>query len=111
MLQVDHNSRQPIYQQIYEQIKHDILMGKLSVGTKIASTRALAKELQVGRNTVENAYAQLVLEGYLTNVPSSGYVVNNLQFDLNPKTVERLSKYKATAVASKYGTEDIKYNF
>jgi GntR family transcriptional regulator/MocR family aminotransferase len=111
MLQVDHNNRQPVYQQIYEQIKHDILMGKLSVGTKITSTRALAKELQIGRNTVENAYAQLVLEGYLTNIPSSGYVVNNLQFDLNPKTVERLSKHKATAVASKHGTENIKYNF
>lgn len=111
MLQVDHNSRQPVYQQIYEQIKHDILMGKLPVGTRITSTRVLAKELQIGRNTVENAYAQLVLEGYLTNVPSSGYLVNNLQFDLNPKTAERLWKHKAIAAASEHGTENIKYNF
>lgn len=111
MLQVDHNSRQPIYQQIYEQIKRDILMGKLPVGTKITSTRALAMELQIGRNTVENAYAQLVLEGYLTNVPGSGYVVNNLQFDLNPKTADRLPIHKATTVASRPGTENFKYNF
>ncbi len=111
MLQVNHSSQQPVYQQIYEQIKQDILMGKLPIGTKITSTRVLAKELQIGRNTVENAYTQLVLEGYLTNVPSSGYVVNNLQFDLNPKPSERLSKHKTTVVDSNHGMESIKYNF
>ena len=41
MIHVDHNRRQPVYQQIYEQIKHDILMGKLPVGTRITSTTAL----------------------------------------------------------------------
>ena len=61
MLQVDHNNRQPVYQQIYEQIKHDILMGKLSVGTKIASTRALAKELQVGIGRISHKHTKLWL--------------------------------------------------
>lgn len=45
----------------------------------------MAQELQIGRNTVENAYAQLVLKGYITSILGSGYVVNNLQFNLNPK--------------------------
>lgn len=111
LIQVDYNSRRPIYQQIYEHIKRDILTGKLPVGTKITSTRALAKELQIGRNTVENAYAQLVLEGYLTNIPSSGYVINNLQFDLNPKAEKESSEHKEAAFYSQSGTEKIKYNF
>ena len=111
MIQIDYNSRQPIYQQIYEQVKRDILMGNLPIGTKITSTRALAKELQVGRNTVENAYAQLVLEGYITNVPSSGHVVNDLQFDLNQKTAESLWAHKETVPASNHKAENIRYNF
>ncbi|WMJ77485.1 MULTISPECIES: MocR-like pyridoxine biosynthesis transcription factor PdxR [unclassified Sedimentibacter] len=111
MLHIDHKSQQPIYQQIYEQIKHDILAGKLPIGTKITSTRALARELQIGRNTVENAYAQLVLEGYLTNVASSGYLVNNLQFNLNPKEAKKTNTSTELAVSSNHRTESIRYNF
>lgn len=110
MLQVDHSKSQPVYQQIYDQIKHDIISGKLTVGTRITSTRVLAKELQVGRNTVENAYDQLVLEGYIASVPSSGYVVNNMQFYLNQKT-EKLLDYKAAVLAPNRKVEDVRYNF
>jgi len=110
MLQVDHRKSQPVYQQIYEQIKHDIITGKLTVGTRITSTRVLAKELQVGRNTVENAYDQLVLEGYIASVPSSGYVVNNMQFYLNQKS-EKLLDYKAAVLAPNRKVEDVRYNF
>lgn len=111
MLHIYHESQKPIYQQIYEQIKHDILMGNLPIGTRIASTRALARELQIGRNTVENAYAQLMLEGYITSVASSGYVVNNLQFNLNQKATERLTTSEAVGVDSNREIENIRYNF
>ena len=111
MLHIEHKGQKPIYQQIYEQIKHDILMGNLPIGTRITSTRALARELQIGRNTVENAYAQLVLEGYITSVASSGYVVNNLQFNLNQKAREMLSTGEAAVVASNGDIENIRYNF
>lgn len=111
MLHIDHEVQKPIYQQIYEQIKHDILMGNLPIGTRITSTRALARELQIGRNTVENAYAQLVLEGYITSVASSGYVVNNLQFNINPKAAEILTTGEAVVVASDREIENIRYNF
>ncbi len=111
MLHIEPESPKPIYQQLYEQIKHDIIMGNLSIGTRITSTRALARELQIGRNTVENAYAQLVLEGYITSVAGSGYVVNNLQFDLNQKTIERLTTREAVNVASNSESENILYNF
>jgi len=111
MLHIDHEVQKPIYQQIYEQIKHDILMGNLPIGTRITSTRSLARELQIGRNTVENAYAQLVLEGYITSVASSGYVVNNLQFNINPKAAEILTTGEAVVVASNSDIENIQYNF
>lgn len=111
MLHIDHKSQKPIYHQIYEQIKHDILKGNLPIGTRITSTRSLARELHVGRNTVENAYAQLVLEGYITSVVSSGYVVNNLQFYLNQNTTERFTTSEAELSISERGPGGIHYSF
>ena len=82
MLHLDPAGKSPFYRQIYEQIKQDILSGLLPGGTRLTSTRTLAKDLQAGRNTVENAYTQLVLEGYVTAVPGSGYVVTPLRPEL-----------------------------
>lgn len=82
MLKIERGNGFPIYQQIYEQIKADILSGNLPKGFRITSTRTLASELQVGRNSVESAYDQLVLEGYITAVPGSGYTVNKMESDL-----------------------------
>ncbi|SHK37863.1 PLP-dependent aminotransferase family protein [Desulforamulus aeronauticus] len=111
MLHIDHNSQKPIYQQIYEQMKQDIVIGNLPIGMRLTSTRALARELQIGRNTVENAYAQLVLEGYITSVASSGYVVNNLQFNLNQRTRGRVTTSEAGGVAVNREMANIRYNF
>lgn len=72
-------SRLPLYQQIYEYIKRDILNGKLLPGEKLPSTRLLAKYLQVSRSTVDLAYDQLVSEGYVQTVPQSGYFVCEME--------------------------------
>ena len=68
-------SRKPLFQQIYENIRQAILSRHLRVGTKIPSTRKLAKELKVSRNTVLNAFEQLFAEGYLITKPGSGTFV------------------------------------
>lgn len=83
MLKINRNSKMPIYQQIYEQIKNDILLGNLPEGFRLTSIRVLSSELQVGKNSVENAYAQLVLEGYLKSILGSGFIVNKLELDLH----------------------------
>lgn len=68
----------PLYVQIYRQIKEMIAAGQLRPGERLPSTRALAATLAVGRNTVENAYAQLVVEGYVSSRQGSGYEVQPL---------------------------------
>lgn len=83
MIHIDRNSNIPIYHQIYNQIKKDILSGNLSENIRITSIRALASELKVGQNSVKNAYDQLVLEGYITGIPGSCYIVNKIDFDFN----------------------------
>lgn len=64
-----------LMRQIYTQIKKLILSGELSSGTKLPSTRTLSTELQVSRNTVLEAYNQLLAEGFLDSRMGSGTVV------------------------------------
>lgn len=65
----------PLYQQLYTHLRTAILSGELKHGLKLPSTRALADELHVSRNTVLNAYQQLLAEGYLEGHPGSGTFV------------------------------------
>ena len=62
MLKLDATSAMPLFQQIYCQIRADILSGTRAEGTRLPSLRAMSKEMQVGKNTVESAYAQLALK-------------------------------------------------
>jgi GntR family transcriptional regulator / MocR family aminotransferase len=54
---------EPLYQQIYDALKHKVLSGELQRGTKMPSSRTLADNLCVSRNIVLIAYEQLVAEG------------------------------------------------
>jgi len=74
-INIDTQSILPMYEQIYNYIKSEIKCGNLPFQTKLPSTRSLAVNLQVSRNTVDMAYAQLVSEGYIEAVPKSGYYV------------------------------------
>lgn len=65
----------PLYQQIYAHLRSSILSGGLKGGVKLPSTRALAEELSVSRNTVLNAYRQLAAEGYIESTQGSGTYV------------------------------------
>jgi GntR family transcriptional regulator/MocR family aminotransferase len=65
----------PLYQQLYIHMQAAILSGELKSGLKLPSTRALADELNISRNTVLNAYRQLTAEGYLEGAEGSGTFV------------------------------------
>ena len=80
MISLDQNSRDPLYVQIYDSIRRDIAENMLKPGEKLMPIRKLAESLGVSRNTVENAYAQLLTEGYVTSRSGSGYVVCNVDF-------------------------------
>lgn len=67
-----------LYEYLYKCIKNDIVKGILSAGTKLPSKRAFAKNLGVSTVTVENAYSQLMAEGYIFSKPKSGYFVAEL---------------------------------
>lgn len=70
------NSGVPIYQQIAEQFKADILEGRIKEGEYLPSIRALAKDLKISVITTMKAYEQLEAEGLATAVQGKGFYVN-----------------------------------
>src|ERR1041384_2971058 len=69
------DSNLPLYQALYAHMRTAILSGELKGGMKLPSTRALAEELNISRNTVLNTYRQLLAEGYLESREGSGTYV------------------------------------
>lgn len=74
---MDNRQELPLYDYLYRCIKNDILSGRIDIGEKLPSKRSLAKHLNISVITVENAYAQLLLEGYITSCEKKGYFVND----------------------------------
>ncbi|WP_418057180.1 PLP-dependent aminotransferase family protein [Priestia megaterium] len=72
----------PLYHQLYEYIKKEIVSSRVEVNDKLPSIRSLADYLNVSRNTVDMAYQQLLAEGYVESKPKSGLYVTNTRFDL-----------------------------
>ncbi len=72
---LDKDCGKSLYEQIYEDIRGDILSGRLSLGEKLPSKRMTAERLRVSIITVENAYSQLIAEGYVKAAERSGYYV------------------------------------
>jgi len=69
----------PLYQRIADSIRNDVTKGRLRRGERVPSTRALARELRVNRNTVAQAFEQLVADGFLEGRHGSGtYVAREL---------------------------------
>jgi GntR family transcriptional regulator/MocR family aminotransferase len=75
LLVLDRTAFTPLWRQIYAQIRERILAGELRATERLPSSRALARALQVSRNSILDAYDQLVAEGYLESRPQSGMVV------------------------------------
>lgn len=75
-LQLDAQSATPLFRQLYDAIKQSILAGKLASGTQLPPTRELALLCGVSRQTVLNAYSQLMAEGYLSGTVGRGTFVS-----------------------------------
>ena len=69
---------EPLYVQIYQQIKQQIRSGKLPDNERLPSKRQLAAQMGISVNTVNAAYSQLVSEGFLLAQPQRGFFVCHL---------------------------------
>ena len=79
---IRNTTNQPIYEQIYAQIKAQIIAGKLSPGEALPSIRALAKDLKISVITTKRAYDELEADGFLYTVAGKGCFVAEKNLDL-----------------------------
>jgi Transcriptional regulators containing a DNA-binding HTH domain and an aminotransferase domain (MocR family) and their eukaryotic orthologs len=82
MLLIDKGAKETLCEQIYTQLREQIIRGSISETGMLPSTRNLAKSLGVSRNTVESAYQQLSAEGYITSKARSGYKIEKIETSL-----------------------------
>ncbi len=75
-LPLDRSGGAPLFRQLYARIKESILSGALSPGMRLPPTRALCGMLSVSRQTVLNAYDQLLAEGYLSGTVGKGTFIS-----------------------------------
>ncbi|MGL6293465.1 GntR family transcriptional regulator [Eubacterium aggregans] len=76
---------EPLYRQLYQQIRREIMAWNLKTGEKLTSKRQMAEHLKISQNTVAAAYDQLVADGYIEARPRSGFYVTPLE-DVLPDT-------------------------
>lgn len=90
---IDNKSGSPIYDQIYSQLKAQIISGALAENTLLPSIRALARDLRISFITTKRAYEELEKDGFLYTVPGKGCYVA-------PRNVELLREENLKKIES-----------
>src|SRR4030042_7045891 len=103
LLQIDHHSGQPIYRQVIDQIRRQVLAGQLREGEQLPSVRDLAAHLRVNPMTISKAYSLLEMEGLLERRRGVGLFVILLARDKASRTradmlEETLTRAVVTAI-------------
>ena len=86
LLQIDHHSGQPIYRQVIEQIRRQIVARQLGEGEQLPSVRDVAAQLRVNPMTISKAYSLLELDGWLERRRGVGLFVAELKKDKATRT-------------------------
>ena len=96
---LSNSSGKPIYEQITDQIKEQIMTGTLAAGDALPSMRLLAKELRISVITTKRAYEELEREGFLTTVPGKGCFVAPRDLELvREDCLRRVEEHLSQAV-------------
>ncbi len=109
---IDNRSGSPIYDQIYTQIKSQIISGALKENEMLPSIRGLAKDLRISFITTKRAYEELEKEGFIYTLPAKGCYVAPKNVELireeNLKKIEaHIEQIVQLAAACNLSREDI----
>lgn len=92
-------SESPIYEQIFKQIKEQIVTGILPSEYQLPSIRAMAKDLRVGVVTIKRAYEELERAHLIVTIPGRGCFVNKIDLDQSKR--ENLQEIKESLLKIK----------
>ena len=88
MIRLDYRDARPIYEQVKDGLRRLMVTGMLAPGEKLPSVRSLAMDLAINPNTIQRAYAQLEMEGYVYSVAGRGTFVAEGQNLVRRREVE-----------------------
>ena len=75
MVHLDYRDARPIYTQIVDNFRSQIASGVLQPGDKLPSVRELAAQLSINPNTIQRAYREMEMSGYIETIPGKGCFV------------------------------------
>lgn len=92
MISIDNRSRIPIYEQLVNGYKLQIMNGVLQADDQLPSVRQLAQELTINPNTIQKAYRELERLGYTYSVPGKGSFVNKVEDTMQKERITMLTE-------------------
>ena len=99
MIHLDYRDARPIYSQIVDNIRNQVAAGILAAGDKLPSVRELAGQLAINPNTIQRAYRELEMGGWIATVPGKGCFVSGLPEHSAEERQELLAAFDRAAAA------------
>lgn len=95
MVHLDYRDARPIYTQICDGFREQIAAGIMEQGDKLPSVRELATQLTINPNTIQRAYRELELQGWIATVPGKGCFVCGVPLDAQLENRPLLQQFDA----------------
>ena len=95
MVHLDYRDARPIYTQICDGFREQIAAGIMEQGEKLPSVRELATQLTINPNTIQRAYRELELQGWIATVPGKGCFVCGVPLDAQLENQPLLQQFDA----------------
>ena len=108
-IHISNVSGKALYEQIYDQIKNQILEGTLKAGESLPTIRGLAKDLRISVITTSRAYSDLERDGYIYSVVGKGsFVAERNQEFVREKNIKEMEEYimKSVEIANRCGMNE-----
>ncbi|MEG0779768.1 MAG: GntR family transcriptional regulator [Oscillospiraceae bacterium] len=102
MISLNYRDSRPIYEQIRDGLRKLIVTGALGADDKLPSVRALASQLAINPNTIQRAYNELEIEGYIYSVPGKGSFAAGDRDGDKTRVTELLGKLKEIVSELRY---------
>ncbi len=98
MIQLDYKSSKPIYEQIIEQMKYNVMKKYLSPGDAIPSVRKLALDLKVTPGTVAKAYQELERQGVIETIRGKGtFIASKIEIKQDEDKINMIRKQMSSS--------------
>jgi GntR family transcriptional regulator len=98
-IRIDNASDRPVYQQIIDQVKRDIALGRIIKNEKLPTVRQLASQIAINPNTIAKAYRQLEQQGIIVTKAGAGAFVANLDSNLSRSVRKKVISEELERVA------------